>query len=75
MYEEERDWWTPPTKLGIPKLFDLIVNPREEHPDATMRNSWVAEPALKIVVEVGQSLRRYPPIAPGTPDPCTPPKS
>ena len=73
-YEEERDWWTPPMKLGVPKLFDLITDPREEHPDVTMRNSWVSEPALKIVVEIEQSLRRYPPITPGTPDPYTPPK-
>jgi arylsulfatase A-like enzyme len=71
-YEEEKDWWTPPAKLGVPKLFDLITDPREEHPDVTVRNSWVAEPAMKIVVEFEQSLRRHPPIAPGTPDPYTP---
>jgi len=74
-YEEERDWWTPPAKLGVPKLFDLITDPREEHPDVTMRNSWVSEPAMKIVVEIEQSLRRHPQILPGTPDPYMPPKS
>jgi arylsulfatase len=29
---------------------------------------------MKIVVEFEQSLEQYPPIAPGTPDPYTPPK-
>jgi arylsulfatase A-like enzyme len=74
-YEEERDWWTPPLRLGVPKLFDLITDPREEHPGLTLRSSWVSEPTMKIVVEFEQTLRRYPPIPPGTPDPFTPPKS
>lgn len=29
-YEEERDWWSPPIKLGVPKLFNLITDPKEE---------------------------------------------
>lgn len=28
-YDEQRDWWTPPTKLGQPKAFDLITDPKE----------------------------------------------
>jgi arylsulfatase len=28
---------------------------------------------MKIVTEFEQSLKQYPPIAPGTPDPYTPP--
>jgi hypothetical protein len=30
-------------------------------------------PAMKIVSEFEQSLKKYPPIVPGTPDPYTPP--
>ena len=29
---------------------------------------------MQIVVEFEHSLKQYPPIAPGTPDPYTPPK-
>ena len=29
---------------------------------------------MKIPAEFEQSLKKYPPIAPGTPDPYTPPK-
>jgi arylsulfatase len=29
---------------------------------------------MKIVVEFEQSLKKYPPIMPGTPDPYTPPR-
>jgi hypothetical protein len=32
VYEEERDCWTPPAKLGEPKIFDLVTDPKEEYP-------------------------------------------
>jgi arylsulfatase len=50
-YDEQRDWWTPPTKLGTPKAFDLITDPKEEYPATTVRNSWNAVPVVKIVTE------------------------
>jgi arylsulfatase A-like enzyme len=72
-YDEQRDWWTPPTKLGQPKAFDLITDPKEEYPATGLRSTWVAKPAMNIVVEFEKSLKKYPPIAPGTPDPYLPP--
>ena len=27
-YDEQRDWWSPPTKLGTPKAFNPITDPR-----------------------------------------------
>jgi arylsulfatase A-like enzyme len=71
-YDDERDWWTPPAKLGEPKVFDLITDPKEEYPASGMRNTWVGEPAMRIVSEFEASLRKYPPIPPGAPDPYTP---
>ena len=68
-YDEERDWWTPPLKLGVPKAFDLITDPKEEYPQTGLRNSWNAGPAMKIVTDFEQSLKKYPPIPPGAPDP------
>ena len=62
-YDEERDWWTPPVKLGEPKMFDLITDPKEEYPATGIRNTWVAGLALKIVSDFEQSLKRHPPIA------------
>jgi arylsulfatase len=72
-YDEQRAWWTPPTKLGEPKVFDLITDPKEEYPASGIRSTWVAAPAMKIVGELEQSLKKYPPIVPGTPDPYMPP--
>src|SRR5262245_40036484 len=40
-YDEQRDWWTPPARLGTPKIFDLITDPKEEYPATAARNSWV----------------------------------
>jgi hypothetical protein len=50
-------------------LFDLITDPKEEYPATGMRHSWVTGPAMKIVSDFEASLKKYPPIAPGTPDP------
>jgi arylsulfatase len=72
-YDEQRDWWTPPTKLGQPKAFDLITDPKEEYPQTGLRETWSAGPIMKIVVDFERSLKKYPPIAPGTPDPYHPP--
>jgi arylsulfatase len=73
-YDEQRDWWTPPAKLGTPKIFNLITDLKEEFPETTVRNSWVATPAMKVVAEFHDSRKKHPPIAPGTPDPYLPPK-
>jgi arylsulfatase len=73
-YDEQRDWWTPPTRLGNPKAFDLLTDPKEEYPQTGLRSTWIAGPAMRVVTEFEQSLKKYPPIAPGTPDPYTPPR-
>jgi arylsulfatase len=72
-YEQQRDWWSPPTQLGVPKIFDLLSDPKEEYGATLTPNAWVAGPMMKIVAEFEASLKRYPPIAPGTADPYQPP--
>lgn len=71
-YDEQRDWWTPPARLGTAKLFDLIADPKEEYPQVTQINTWVSRPARAILDAFQQSVKQYPPIAPGTPDPYVP---
>jgi hypothetical protein len=68
-------WWTPPARLGTSTAFDLITDPKEEFPETALRNSWNAEPTMNIIVEFEKSMKRCPLIAPGTPDPYTPPGS
>jgi Arylsulfatase A and related enzymes len=71
-YEEQRDWWSPSIKLANPKAFDLITDPKEEYPATGLQSTWVAGPAMKVIEEFQKSLKKYPPIAPGTADPYKP---
>jgi arylsulfatase A-like enzyme len=72
-YDEEHNWFSPPLKLGTPKLFNLILDPKEEFP-VTVENTWAVEPMTKMIGKFMGSLKTNPLIQPGTPDPFTPPK-
>ena len=72
-YAEERDWWSAPTKLGVPQIYDLYTDPKEEYPATLTPNGWVGGPMMQIVADFEASLKKYPPITPGTLDPYRPP--
>jgi hypothetical protein len=42
--------------------------------DVDAKNSWVADPMIKILQEFEARLKKYPTIRVGTPDPYVPPK-
>ncbi len=69
----QENMYDPPQKLPIPKLINLLTDLKEER-DVGAKNSWVAVPITKLVGEFEASLKKYPPIKIGTPDPYTPPK-
>jgi len=71
-YETERDWWTPAAKLGVPKIFNLVTDPKEEYGATLTPDGWVGVPMMQIVGEFEASTRQYPLIQPGTPDPYSP---
>ncbi len=73
LYDEELNWFTPPLKLGTPKLFNLVLDPKEEFP-VTVQNTWAIDPMTKLIAAFELSRRKTPLIAPGTPDPYTPAK-
>ena len=64
--------YAPPQTLPLPRVINLLTDRKEER-DVGAYNSWVADPVTKIVGEFEASLKRYPPIKLGTPDPYTPP--
>lgn len=68
---QEKMFDTPQT-LPIPKLVNLLVDPKEEH-DVGPHNSWVAEHLIKITDDLLTSFKEYPPIPMGTPEPYLPP--
>jgi arylsulfatase A-like enzyme len=61
----------PPVKNPVPTIFNLYTDPREEKPTA---DSWIVYPMLKMVGAFEESVKQYPLIPMGTPDPYTPPK-
>jgi arylsulfatase A-like enzyme len=65
--------YDPPITLPEPKVINLLTDLKEER-DVGAKASWVGVPMLKILVEFEQSLKKYPPIRAGTPDPYVPPK-
>jgi arylsulfatase A-like enzyme len=68
----QENMYAPPQKLPLPKVINLLTDRKEER-DVGAYNSWVADPVIKIVGEFEASLKKYPPIKLGTPDPYTPP--
>jgi hypothetical protein len=51
----------PPQKLPLPKAINLLADRKEER-DVGAYSSWVADPVVKIVGEMEESLKKYPPI-------------
>jgi arylsulfatase len=62
---------SPALKLGIPLMFNLYTNPREED-DKLSHDSWIIGPALKMVAAYEASVKNHPLIPMGTPDPYVP---
>jgi arylsulfatase len=67
------DMYDPPQTLPEPRIINLLTDLKEQH-DVAPYHTWVGVPMTKIVVNFEQSLKRYPPIKAGTPDPYVPPK-
>ncbi|AZB73285.1 arylsulfatase [Synechococcus elongatus] len=65
-YEETRDWFSTPSKLTLPKLFNLTTDPKEEYPEETLRNTWVIDRCLAAIRQFQDSLQHYPAIPEGT---------
>jgi hypothetical protein len=75
----------PPQKLPLPKILTALrparrpghrpvrgsnlLTDRKEERDVAAYNSWVADPAVRIIGELEASFKKYPPIKLGTPDP------
>jgi arylsulfatase len=60
-------------KLPIALLFNLYTTPQEVE-DKPAVDTWIIGPALKMVAEFEESVKKYPLIPMGTPDPYRPPE-
>ena len=65
------------SEYNTPLFFDLLVDPKEEHPTdpRIVEDLWVRFPLTKALADHLASLKKEPPIPPGTLDPYVPPPS
>jgi arylsulfatase A-like enzyme len=61
----------PPQTLPLPRIINLLQDLKER--DVLIHNSWVTNPMMKIRSDFEESLKLFPPIKMGTPDPYRPP--
>jgi arylsulfatase len=64
--------YDPPVTLPEAKIINLLTDLKEEH-DVAAKVSWIGLPLTKLLTDWETSLKRYPPIKMGTPDPYVPP--
>ena len=62
-----------PRQLNVPRVYNLITDPKEEY-NMAAEATWVLPVIFKKIVEFQESLIEEPPIQLGTPDPYTPPE-
>jgi len=65
--------YDPPQKLPLPRIINLLTDLKEER-DVLIQDGWVTYPMTKIMNDFEESLKKFPPIKMGTPDPYYPPK-
>ncbi len=62
-----------PKKLNVPRVYNLITDPKEEY-NMSSEATWVLPVMFNKIVEFKQTLAKEPPIPLGTPDPYNPTK-
>lgn len=63
-----------PKQLNVPRVYNLITDPKEEY-NMAAEATWVLPVLFKKIVAFQQTLVEEPPIQLGTPDPYEPPQS
>lgn len=75
MFKELATGTGPVEQWSIPRVFNLNLDPREEHALSYETQSlWVLNPASKVLADHQASLQKYPPIPVGAADPYLPPQ-
>jgi arylsulfatase len=67
-FYQQENMMSAPMKLSVPFLADLYTNPQENESKRAFA-SWVTGPMLKMIGTFNESVKRYPLIPMGTPDP------
>jgi arylsulfatase len=74
LHFKEQDAWSGVLRTyTMPRLYNLLSDPQERD-NVLFPHTWVPKAALRQLGEHAASLRAYPPIPTGAPDPYEPPK-
>jgi arylsulfatase A-like enzyme len=65
--------YDPPVTLPLPRVINLLTDLKEER-DVGVKSGFISVPITGMLTEWELSLKKYPPIKMGTPDPYVPPK-
>src|SRR6266568_490239 len=68
----QENMYDAPQRLPLPKIINLLTDLKEQN-DVLVQDGWVTYPMMKILNDFQESLKKYPPIKMGTPDPYQPP--
>jgi arylsulfatase len=71
-FKEQSGWNGVLREYTMPRLYNLINDPQEKD-NVLFPHTWVPKAALPQLMEHVASLRQYPPIPAGAPDPYEPP--
>jgi arylsulfatase len=71
-FTEQDDWSAIMDTYTMPRIYNLLADPQERD-NVIFPNTWVLRVALPQLEEHVASLRAYPPIPTGAPDPYEPP--
>jgi arylsulfatase len=71
-FKEQDSWNAELRTYTMPRAYNLLTDPQERD-NVLFPHTWVPKAALPQLEEHVASLRKYPPITAGTPDPYTPP--
>jgi arylsulfatase len=72
-FKEQTGWNGVLREYTMPRLYNLINDPQEKD-NVLFPHTWVPKAALPQLQEHVASLKKYPPIPPGTNDPYRPPQ-
>jgi arylsulfatase len=72
-FKEQDAWNTILRTYTMPRVYNLISDP-QEHDNVIFPHTWVLKAGLPQLEEHVASLKKYPPIPAGAPDPYAPPE-
>jgi arylsulfatase A-like enzyme len=72
-FKEQNAWNSIMRTYTMPRVYNLLTDPQERD-NVLFPNTWVPKAALPQLEEHIVSLKKYPPIRTGTPDPYIPPE-